>query len=200
MRLVVRFFPTVLVLSALACGGPPAEAPEPQATPAETAASAPRLLGWCCPTTDAAIMALIGRYEATPPAERAPEVAMVGYRHTSGFDTQQQFVVRDSATWATTWTRLLGSHRPRAPLPAVDFSREMLVVASMGTRSSGGYTVGVDSVFVARDTVFFRVREQSPGSRCGTTAALTSPVGLARVEQTDRPTGFIISQVVSECP
>ena len=200
MRLVVRFFPTMLVLSALACGGPPAESPEPAATPVERSTSAPRILGWCCPTTDSAIMALIARYEATPPAERAPEVAMVGYRHTSGFDTQQQFVVRDSATWATTWTRLLGSHSPKAPLPAVDFSREMLVIASMGTRSSGGYTVGIDSVFVARDSVVFRVRETSPGARCGTTAALTSPVGLARVERTDRPTAFVISRVASECP
>jgi hypothetical protein len=200
MRLVVRSISHLLVLSALACGGPPAEAPEPAATPVETGTSSPRILGWCCPTTDQTIMALIARYEATPPAERVPEVAMVGYRHSSGFDTQQQLIVRDSATWATTWTRLLGSHRPRAPLPAVDFSREMLVIASMGTRSSGGYTVGIDSVFVARDTVFFRVREQSPGSRCGTTAALTSPVGLARVERTDRPIGFVISEVVSECP
>ena len=125
---------------------------------------------------------------------------MVGYRHTSGFDTQQQFVVRDSATWATTWTMVLGSHSPKPPLPSVDFSREMIVVASMGTRSSGGYTVGIDSVFVARDTVFFRVRETSPGPRCGTTAALTSPVGLARVERSEMPVGYEISPVISDCP
>ena len=200
MGLVVRSITSLLLLSAIACGGPPAETPEPPATPSGTGASTPRMLGWCCATTDSGIMALIARYEATPPAERVPEVAMVGYRHTSGFDTQQQLVVRDSATWATTWTRLLGSHSPKPPLPAVDFSREMLVIASMGTRSSGGYTVGIDSVFLARDTVFFRVRETSPGSRCGTTAALTSPVGLARVERTDRPIAFTISSVTTECP
>ena len=200
MGLPVRLASIALMTVALACSGAPAESPEPAQRPVGNTTPTPRLLGWCCPTTDPEIMSLIARYEATPPAERLPEVAMVGYRHTSGFDTRQQFVVRDSATWATTWTKLLGSHNPKPPLPAVDFAREMIVVASMGTRSSGGYTIGIDSVFVARDTVFFRVRETSPGSRCGTTAALTSPVGLARVERTDLPTSFVIDDVVSECP
>lgn len=200
MGLPVRFTPIILALGVLACSAPPAETPDPAESPARSSATVPRILGWCCSTTDSAIMALIARYEATPPAERLPEVAIVGYRHTSGFDTQQQFVVRDSATWATTWTMVLGSHSPKPPLPSVDFSREMIVVASMGTRSSGGYTVGIDSVFVARDTVFFRVRETSPGPRCGTTAALTSPVGLARVERSDMPVGYEISPVVSDCP
>ena len=200
MGLNVRSTSIALLMALLACNGGPADTPEPAQSPAAPAASGPRILGWCCPTTDSEIMALIARFEATPPAERPPEVAVVGYRHTTGYDTREQFVVRDSATWAATWTQLLGSHNPKPPLPAVDFSREMLVVASMGTRSSGGYTVGIDSVFMARDTVFFRVRETSPGSRCGTTAALTSPAGLARVERTDRPVGFITSNIVSECP
>ena len=199
MGLPVRLVSSTLVLAALACGGPPGETLQPADPPTRSAPEAPAILGWCCPTTDSAIMALIAEYEATAPAERRPEVAMVGYRHTSGFDTRQQFVVRDSATWATTWTTLLGSHNPKPPLPLVDFSREMIVIASMGTRSSGGYTVGIDSTFVARDTVFFRVRETSPGPRCGTTAALTEPVGLARVERTVRPVGFITVKIMSEC-
>ena len=190
----------LLLLVALGCNAQPPERPDPATGTAKGTSEAPRLLGWCCPTADSAIMSLIARYEATPPAERAPEVAMVGYRHGSGFETQTQLVIRDSASWRTTWATLIGSHSPKPPLPAVDFSREMLVVAGMGTRSSGGYSVGVDSVFLARDTVFFRVRETSPGVRCGTTAALTSPVGLARVERTDRPIGFVISEVISECP
>src|SRR5687768_16513290 len=200
MRLNVRSTSVVLPLLLLACNGGPADTPEPAQSPAATASTVPQILGWCCPTTDSAIMALIAQFEATPPAQRSPEVAMVGYRHTSGFDTREHLVVRDSATWATTWTRLLGSHSPKAPLPAVDFSREMIVVASMGTRSSGGYSIGVDRVFAARDTVFFRVREQSPGPRCGTTAALTAPVGLARVERTTRPVEFVVSSVISDCP
>lgn len=200
MALSSRIGAFVLLLAALGCNAQPSEGPDPAAQPAGGSAAPPRLLGWCCPTTDSALMALIDRAEATQPAERVAEVAMVHYRHSSGFDTQQQFVVRDSAAWATTWTTLLGSHSPQPPVPSVDFSREMIVVASMGTRSSGGYSVGIDSVFVARDTVFFRVRETSPGARCGTTAALTSPVGLARVERSERPVGFVTSSVVSECP
>lgn len=189
-----------VLLAVMACTTPlPDESPS---IPSDSAAlqSTPRLLGWCCSTTDSAIIATQGRYESTPPADRPPELAMIHYRHTSGFDARTQMVIRDSASWGPAWLRLLGSHSPKPPLPRVDFSREMLVIASMGTRSSGGYSIAIDSVYVERDTVFFKIRERSPGPSCGTTAALTAPVGLARVERSDLPVGFAISTLISECP
>lgn len=172
-----------------ACGGQSSETPVPDAARGDTA-QAPRLLGWCCPTPDSAIMALLQRSEATPAAQRPPELAIVPYRHSSGIEDRRQVVIGDSTTWARIWTEIVGSHRPSAPLPPVDFTRELLVIASMGTRSSGGYSVAMDSVRVARDTLFVRVREYSPGSQCGTTAALTAPVGLARMERSHHPIAF----------
>jgi hypothetical protein len=195
LTLVLRTAVTALCVIAAACG------PRAGTTSAATHdAAAPRVLGSCCPDTDAAIYSLMERHESTSAAARPPELALLPYRHTSGLTERERIVVRDASTWAALWPRILGSHRPMPPVPSVDFAREMVVVASMGTRSSGGYTIAIDSVFVARDTLRVVVREQSPGPRCGTTAALTMPVALARLERSELPVSFISRAAVRDCP
>lgn len=162
-------------------------------------ADAPRLLGACCPDTDAAIFALMRQYERTPETARAPELAILPYRISSGLSERGRIVVRDRDAWGVLWSRILGSHRPTPPPPGVNFADEMLVVASMGTRSTGGYIIMIDSASVARDTLFVFVREQSPGPRCGVTGALTAPVALARLQRSDLPVSLVSRSVTRDC-
>ena len=171
---------------------------EQQRVPRESP-GAPRLLGSCCPRTDSAIYDLMSRYEATAPADRPPELAILPYRMNSGIEDARRVVVRDSSAWAALWPEILGSHSPKPPLPAVDFSREMLVVVSMGTRSSGGYTIGIDGVRLLGDSLRVDITEQSPGPTCGTTAALTAPVALARLERSELPLSYAVSRAVTDC-
>lgn len=158
------------------------------------------VIGKCCPDSDSAIYALIERYERTPENDRAPEVALWAYRTTSGLTTAERIVVRDSASWVALWPRILGTHSPKPRAPAVDFAGEMLIVASMGRRATGGYVIAIDSVAVQNDTLHVLVREQRPGPRCGTTAALSAPVALARVRRSNLPVGFTTRTVVRDCP
>ena len=170
-------------------------------TASEPAVTSPRVLGACCrPSPDSSIYALLALNEATPAFERPPELALVHYRFNSGLARREHVVVRDSATWAKLWTEIVRTHSPKPPVPSVNFTRHMLVVASMGQKSSGGYAVWIDSITVAGDTLRIAVREQSPGPRCGTTAALTAPVALARVERSQLPAVFTTVPVVSDCP
>ena len=173
--------------------------PRDSGSPTSPSIVAPHVRGKCCPDTDADIAALIQRYETTSERERRPEVALWPYRMTSGISDQQRIVVRDSATWANLWPRIVGSHSPRPPVPVVDFATEMLLVVSMGTRSSGGYIIAIDSVSMASDTLRALVREQSPGPRCGTTAALSAPVALARIDRSEQPVVFRTREVVRDC-
>ena len=160
---------------------------------------APQLLGACCPETDAETIALLRQYENTAEPARPPELAVVPFRFTSGLTERERIVVRDAQSWASLWTRLVGSHRPAPAPPAVDFSREMLVVASMGTRPSGGYAIYIDGVAAVRGNLVVSTREVSPGRRCGVTAALTAPVALARLERSELPVSFISRSVVRDC-
>lgn len=159
----------------------------------------PRVLGACCPETDAGIYALMEKYEATPAAQRPPELAVLPYRMNSGLSEREQIVVRDRESWTALWPRIVGSHRPVPPVPPVDFSDEMLIVASMGTRPSGGYTIYVDDVSVDRGSLLARIREQGPGAGCGVTGALTAPVALVRLERSAVPVRFVSRSVVRNC-
>lgn len=157
------------------------------------------LIGACCGWEDSTIMAQMRRYETTPEAERPPELAMFPYRVTSGITRRERIVVTDSAQWARLWPDLVGARSPVPALPAVDFSREALVIAAMGQQNTGGYSVSIDSAFMKADTITLVVTEMRPGPSCGTLAMLTAPVALARVRRSRVPIRLIEQSTVVAC-
>lgn len=184
----------VALMAGAACQPAPSADPEPVRPGAGEA-----LVHSCCPFDDAAIMEVMRRYEATAESARTPELALVPYRMTSGITRRDRIVIRDAAEWARVWPEVVGSHSPKPPLPAVDFARETIVLASMGQRSAGGYVVRIDSAGVAGDTVILAVTERSPGPTCGTTAALSSPIALARVMRANATIRFVEKTDASDC-
>jgi PrcB C-terminal len=76
------------------------------------------------------------------------------------------------------------------PLPAIDFDREMLIVAAMGSRPTGGYVITIEGVFESSRGLTVRVRSISPAPGCGVTLALTQPVDIARVPRRDGSVAF----------
>lgn len=117
----------------------------------------------------------------------------------SGLADSARIVVRDTETWRATWSAIWRTHSPEPALPNVDFSREMLVVAALGTRSSGGYSILVDSAYQHNDHVEVVVRKISPGSRCFVTGALTQPVDVARLPRSPLPVRFREESLVHNC-
>ena len=138
-------------------------------------------------------------------APKTPGALVVGsdslspYQWNSGITTRERMIITDAATWSKVWGDIVASHSPTPALPAADFGRETIVVASMGQRSSGGYSISIDSAGVAGDTVILAVTERSPGPTCGTTAALTAPVAFARVLLPRAVVRFEEKKVVSDC-
>src|SRR3954467_15172842 len=57
------------------------------------------------------------------------------FTFNSGLDKPAQLVVRDATTWQAIWTQINLHYSPLPPLPAVDFSREMIVVVALGSHS-----------------------------------------------------------------
>ena len=58
----------------------------------------------------------------------------------SGIGQSERLVVRDNATWQTVWTSIWRGMMPTPALPNVDFTKEMVIIAARGTRSTGGYS------------------------------------------------------------
>lgn len=117
----------------------------------------------------------------------------------SGMQDPAWVVVRSAGAWNQLWSQIWRGHSPTPPLAAVDFSREMLVVAALGRRSSGGHSIFVDSAYQRSEHIEVVVRKVSPGSQCMVTGALTEPVDIARLPASTQPVRFRERSVVHNC-
>jgi len=131
---------------------------------------------------------------------RFDEQTSAHFRYNSGLAEPGRQVVRDAAAWSALWARITAPHGPPPPLPAVDFAREMVLVAAMGSRSTGGYSVRVEGVDGGEREWVATVAEQRPGPRCGTIQAVTAPVDIVVVPRSDRPVRWAVREVVNDCP
>lgn len=117
----------------------------------------------------------------------------------SGIEDSVRVAVRDAGGWQQAWSAVWRGSTPVPPLPQVDFQQEMVVVAALGSRPSGGYSILVDSAYRHGDHIEVVVQKQSPGARCITTAALTQPVDVARIPASTLPVRFRERSHVDDC-
>lgn len=120
-------------------------------------------------------------------------------RFNSGLDTQQRLVIRDARTWASLWSQIAARIQPLPAPPAIDFDSKLVVVASMGTRPSGGYTIDIDDVRIIDNAVQLSVTETSPGVACGGSGALTTPIAVATVTRFDTQASFAERTTSYDC-
>jgi hypothetical protein len=110
-----------------------------------------------------------------------------------------RLAILDTADWSAIWTRIVGTSSI-APVPAVDFSREMLLVVGMGEQPCLGYNINVDTVYRDQEKrIYAVVRERRRGARCGCLAEVISPVDIIRVPRTERPVSFLERVETNTC-
>lgn len=117
----------------------------------------------------------------------------------SALPTSVRLAILDTADWTTIWRRMQGPSST-APLPLVDFSREMLLVVGMGQAPCMGYQISVDTVFRDKDKrIYAVVRERHHGKRCGCLNEVVSPVDVIKVPRSVRPVTFLERQESNVC-
>src|SRR5688572_10697163 len=129
-----------IALVACACSAKPSVDP-PTGSPPNTEA----LVVACCGDSDSTIIEEMRRYEATPPSQHTADIAIFPFRTTSGLTVRDRMIIRDQASWSKSWLNIVSSHSPVPPTPVVGFSRETIVVATMGQQNSGGHSVTIVS-------------------------------------------------------
>ncbi|MDP2496432.1 MAG: protease complex subunit PrcB family protein [Candidatus Palauibacterales bacterium] len=117
----------------------------------------------------------------------------------SGFDERSRQLIRTSAAWEEAWRQLHEGRSDVPERPAVDFETSMVVLATMGSRRSGGYDIDVESVHRDGESMYVVVTERSPGESCGVTAAITTPATAVRVPRADGEVEFVEKDSVHEC-
>lgn len=85
--------------------------------------------------------------KAAPPAalQPLPEMARLYYDNGGGIQDSVRQVVRDPATLSALWQKATAAQAAPPPLPAIDFRKEMVLVAGAG-RMTPDDQIHVDSV------------------------------------------------------
>jgi hypothetical protein len=95
----------------------------------------------------------------------------------SGQQTSKQVTVRSDAEWKALWK----DHAPTGKMPAVDFSKNMVVGIFLGSKPSAGHDVEIVGVRMQDQDLVVEYVQKQPGR--GTMAAqmLTEPYHLVSV-------------------
>ena len=100
----------------------------------------------------------------------------------SGIHTQRRQVIQDAATWAAVWPQIFAD-MPAPDLPAVDFSKETVLLAAMGDTANSGYSIQIDGAFANGATTTAAVTSVSPDPMCMMTMmqVITQPVDVVAI-------------------
>ncbi|HSH46524.1 MAG TPA: protease complex subunit PrcB family protein [Longimicrobiales bacterium] len=128
-----------------------------------------------------------------------PEIRLVEASPHTGFGNAERLVVEDPEEWASVWATWTGTITPTPPAPEVDFEEERVVVATMGTRPTGGYRIGVSGVERRPGETVVRLFTVAPGSGCAVTLALTAPAVAVAIPASSVAVRFATTHYVEEC-
>ena len=105
----------------------------------------------------------------------------------SGRQLGGEVVVRTAAEWKTFWKE----HAPTEKMPAIDFTKQMVLGVFVGSKPTAGYAVEITGVRAEGKDLIVEVVRREPGR--GTLAAqiLTEPFHLVSVPRHDGQVRFI---------
>ena len=109
----------------------------------------------------------------------------------SGIQEAKQMVIKDRAAWEMLWTQHNVNKASAAPLPEVDFSKEMVIVATMGTKRTGGFSLEIVRAERRGKKLRIVVQQASPPPGAMTIQALTAPFHFVAVPRRDLEAEFI---------
>ena len=104
----------------------------------------------------------------------------ISHTGQSNIEAPRQVVVRTPEEWKTLWR----AHAPDQPMPAVDFTRSMVIGVFLGARNSGGHKATIIGIESDGSTLTVSYREDRPGPDTIVTQVITFPHHLVRVERT----------------
>jgi protease stability complex PrcB-like protein len=116
----------------------------------------------------------------------APPVTTVAQGANSGISEASEVVVRSRVEWDALWK----AHAGLQPIPAVDFSQELIAAVFLGTRRSGGFGAEIVGTRLETAALVIEYRERMPAAGDIVTQALTSPFHIVRAPRFDGPVRF----------
>ena len=147
----------------------------------------------------AALLALLALGCHDSPSEPSGEVSFQVVTKTllsPAGGPQFREVVRDQARWAEVW-RQLWADGEQPPLPAIDFSREMTIVATASISCFGD--VAIEAVERDSGRLKVRIADAGPAPLC-LCFAPEYVFEVVRASRVDGPAEFQVRPIPSRCP
>ena len=104
----------------------------------------------------------------------------------SGIHEARTVVVKDAGTWAGLWSE----HAPGRALPAVDFTKNMVVGVFMGSGANSCYTTAIDNVSRTAGRIIVHELRSVPGPDIACAMHVTTPAHLVVIPRSDLPVEF----------
>ena len=101
--------------------------------------------------------------------------------YRSGVRDPIEAVARNQTEWSALWKRHASIEPNPPPLPAIDFSKEIVVAVFLGEKPTGGHDVEIVSTERSDGTLLISFVEKSPRPGGMVTQAFTQPFHIVRV-------------------
>ena len=116
-----------------------------------------------------------------------------------GISQRARLVIRDRDKFKELWDQITRATSDKPPLPEVDFSREMIIVAAMGGPQSSRNEIIIDSACEVDNQLEVMIRS-TKFLPCGLQAGLPpETVDIVRLPKTDLPVVFKEIEVTVDC-
>src|SRR3954468_20336667 len=102
----------------------------------------------------------------------------------SGLNDSLTTVIRDAETWKSYWEAMHRRFVPAPPTPDVDFTREMIVLAAMGSSPNAGFDIHVAGATLWGNRLVVTISRASVSRGCPVSAVVTQPVDVVRMPAT----------------
>jgi hypothetical protein len=120
------------------------------------------------------------------------------------FYTETFRVVRSQQEWKALWQPAVSNPSsnlgPEGASPDVDFSKYTVLIAALGSRGSGGYTVTIRNARDDGTVIQVSVLEVRPrGPACAVTTEISYPATAVLIPRTNKPVRFEMASADLDC-
>jgi protease stability complex PrcB-like protein len=126
-------------------------------------------------------------------AEQTVPFSRLEARYCSGGPSKIMRTIRNQQELKS----LLG--RSRVKLPVVDFSKNMLILISMGRQPSSGYQTRITNLAENGKTLKVQIEETSPGGSCLASDVETYPCDLVLTKKINKRLVFEVDRRTKDC-
>jgi len=111
----------------------------------------------------------------------------------SGVKKPDRVVAKNQEEWTALWKRHLGEAQT-TEAPKVDWSKEMVLAAFMGTRNTGGYALQITGAKEQEGKLTVQVEAKVPKPGGFVTQSITSPFHMVAVPKSTLPVAWVVGE------